>query len=174
MPKIRPQALPSENGFHTRNLKIRVPRILWNAYQAPHEPYQSLTARQSDTTRLILRLELPEERLAKLKPSAIPNDIDGSQSESTERTSCKVKLWAFHHGGRKRVTKGVSQHGVTYETPCLESTCANCWKWHRHLMPAYCPSQDFEHLQHYLGSCDTEPSSPDIDPRILDGSWRDH
>ncbi|KAH7080850.1 hypothetical protein FB567DRAFT_114118 [Paraphoma chrysanthemicola] len=174
MSTTRPKTVPSEDGCQTPSLKIRVPKKSWNAYQAPPEPYQSLAARPTDTARLILRLRLPEETLTKMKSSATPNSIDESQTEPNERTSCKVKLWAFHYGGPKRVTKGASQHDVTYETPCLQSTCANCWKWHRHLMPTERPSQDFEHLRRDPVSSIIETVSPDIVPRILDGSWHDH
>ncbi|KAJ8107706.1 hypothetical protein OPT61_g8685 [Boeremia exigua] len=48
--------------------------------------------------------------------------------------SCKAKIARFQYGGPDARVGGKYRDMVTLETPCLESTCANCWKWHAHLM----------------------------------------
>lgn len=50
---------------------------------------------------------------------------------------CKIKLWKFHYGGRKRKRRGDLQNVITYEQPCLQQTCASCWTWHAHILRAY-------------------------------------
>jgi hypothetical protein len=47
---------------------------------------------------------------------------------------CKARFFRFHHGGPKRQKRGDRQNEITYEAPCLQPTCANCWKWNPHLM----------------------------------------
>jgi hypothetical protein len=55
---------------------------------------------------------------------------------------CKARFFRFHHGGPKRQKRGDRQNEITYEAPCLQLTCANCWKWNPHLM---CTDDEGQH-----------------------------
>jgi hypothetical protein len=104
-----------------------------------------------------------------------PQDQEKPVPPSPYHRGCKTKLWRFHHGGPKRGVKGAMQNEITYETPCLQSGCANCWKWHPNLMrdqysPGELPNEDVSRID----EVDIEPISPEIDPRILNGTWQDY
>lgn len=47
---------------------------------------------------------------------------------------CKSRFFRFHYGGPKRQKRGERENDITHEAPCLEISCANCWKWNAHLM----------------------------------------
>jgi hypothetical protein len=132
-----PPACPADEDQLPR-LCIRIPKCAWNAYAAPHpaRPTRSKSSRNQTPT---------------LKLKDIPH---ASATRAPHPKPCRTKLWAFHHGGTNRVTKGPSRHRTAYDTPCLQRTCSSCWTWHARLM----------------GS--VEPISPAVDPRILDGTWR--
>ena len=167
---------PSSRGSDAQNLKIKIPKRLWNAYQPPSNAPKHAATGRTNIPRLRLKLGVPNESVAEHNPCSVrvADQIRGTPPSARQPTSCKVKLWAFQYGGPKRVTKGASQNEVTYEQPCLQPTCANCWKWHPQLMQDHAPVHAPADEQPYNSSSMTEPVDPDIDPRILDGSWRDH
>jgi hypothetical protein len=103
---------------HDEHLKIRIPRWAWNSYELQTQA-QHTSSRSTSGTH--------NEIDSKLKSSAHENPY-------TQPKNCRVKLWMFHYGGAKRVTRGALQHEIVYEGPCLQFTCPNCWKWHLHLM----------------------------------------
>ncbi|KAF1942891.1 hypothetical protein EJ02DRAFT_154133 [Clathrospora elynae] len=101
----------------------------------------------------------------------ISKRIWNSYDAVKEPTYCKVRLFRFHYGGPQRQRKGQCRHEITYEHPCLQPTCANCRNWHAHFLLA----QELPHSAddgYPDGKPEQEPISPDIDPRILDGSWQ--
>lgn len=166
-------------------LKIRIPKRAWNAYdpqaELPPRRVTRGTTRTASTPTTGHPLSSKQSKKKKKK-----NDLS-SPSTSPVRTSshprsCKAKLWTFHHGGPKRVTKGVSQNEVTYEEPCLQPTCANCWKWHPHLVrertltdhPSDGVVSEQPGTNIHSTKPEVEPLSPEIDPRILDGTWQLH
>jgi hypothetical protein len=167
---------PPRRGLHAQNLKIKIPKRLWNAYQPPSNSPKHAAMGRTNIPRLRLKLGVPNESVAEHNPSSVhvADQIRETTPSARQPASCKVKLWAFQYGGPKRVAKGASQNEVTYEQPCLQPTCANCWKWHPQLMQGHAPVHAPADEQSYTSSSMTEPVDPDIDPRILDGSWRDH
>jgi hypothetical protein len=171
----RHTAIQSGNT-QTRNLTIKIPNWAWNSF----EPYDlSLTHRVTRSTtstgiRAKAKLTAAKEGHGR---SAKPMFDDlvlekKPAASSTQHWGCNIKLWAFHHGGPKRAVKGVMQNQITYESPCLLLTCANCWKWHTRLMrlrnsPGELPRKD----PLSADGVDIEPISPEIDPRILNNTW---
>ncbi|KAF1837444.1 hypothetical protein BDW02DRAFT_566102 [Decorospora gaudefroyi] len=91
--------------------------------------------------------------------------LKSTEATKEPTTQCKTKLFRFHPGGPHRQQKGQWQNEITLEQPCLQPTCPTCWKWHPHVLG---------HLHHpqLNKRPEQEPISPDIDPRILDGSWK--
>jgi hypothetical protein len=139
------------------DLKIRIPARLWNAYQL------RACACKKPTPRLKLRLRVPA-------PPITTNEINLLDSEAKnhiEPQHCKVKLFRFHYGGPSRQRKGQWQNEITYEQPCLQASCSNCRQWHARLLHE---GQVLERER--LGRPAQEPISPEVDPRILDGSWQ--
>jgi hypothetical protein len=57
---------------------------------------------------------------------------------------------------------------ITYEQPCLQPTCPSFRKWHAHLLQQH----QIPESRSLRGRPAQEPISPDIDPRILDGTWK--
>ena len=137
-------------------LKIRIPRRLWNAYKRPACRY----TRSAPQLKFKLRVPVP----------ITIHDTHASEPEVTanEPAHCKVKLFRFHHGGPQRQRKGQWQNEVMYEQPCLQPTCPNCRRWHGHLLQQLRIPESGSPR----GRPAQEPISPDIDPRILDGTWQ--
>lgn len=147
-------------------LKIRIPKRMWNECK-PSTPVHA-----TEVTKLAIRTR------PKVKPgrrTAVKDCADDAALSPTSPRGCKVKVWRFRYGGPKHTVKGKLRNEVTLETPCLRATCANCWKWHPHLMyNQEAPEEPCEwQMQQQLVSA-IEPTSPEIDPRILDGSWKFH
>jgi hypothetical protein len=124
-----------------QRLRIKIPKCAWNAYSPPSQRTTRSTAKLKQTLTLKRKDGIPAVPLPRIHPKP-----------------CKTKLWVFHHGGTKRVTKGHTRHRIKCEEPCLRPACSNCCKWHPRL----------------IGSRDgaVEPISPEIDPRILNGAWK--
>jgi hypothetical protein len=163
-------------------LKIRIPEAAWNAYnprrQLPPRRVKRAAIRAASSTTSSTAVLDKRGKIEKNPSGPPPSSVE----TITKARSCKVRLWGFHHGGPKRVIKGALQNEVTYETPCLQPTCANCWKWHPHLM------REQTRPYHFLGDTlpenfspniysskpEIEPLSPPIDPSILDGTWQSY
>lgn len=147
-----------------KKLKIRIPKRIWND-RKPSAPMYA-----TKVTKLAIRTR------PKVKPGRpIPKKDCGKDAalSPTSPKGCKVKLWRFQYGGSKNVVKGALQNEVTLESPCLRATCANCWKWHTHLMyNQEVPEARCERQVHKRPASEIELTSPEIDPRILDGSWK--
>ncbi|KAH6857458.1 hypothetical protein BKA58DRAFT_297054, partial [Alternaria rosae] len=109
-------------------LKIRIPANIWNAYQ----PSTKTNPAKKSPRKLTLRLRFPPAP----PPSNKIREVKGRNRKDlgNNATSCKVKLFRFHHGGPHRQRKGKWQNMITYEQPCLHLTCMNCWRWHAHLL----------------------------------------
>jgi hypothetical protein len=138
-----------------RKLTIRIPKSYWNAYQPPTSPQTKVskpTLRKKPRLKLALNAKNPTPTLAPDNPTP-----------RARLTNCKTKLCSFTYGGAKRAVKGAYRNDVAYETPCLQATCVSCRTWHAHLMRDSVPLRD--------ETPSIEPISPDIDPRILDGTW---
>lgn len=144
-------------------LTIRIPKDAWNAYeQEAQEPAFRATR---SSTRSSPKSNPDTEQTHGSEPASRP-----AAALPTLHRTCKVKLQNFHYGGPKRVTKGAFQNEVTYDAPCLQPTCTNCWTHHRHLMTRQTLSID--QAKQSVFQPPPNPVSPPIDPRILDGSWR--
>jgi hypothetical protein len=109
------------------DLKIRIPAQIWNDYQ-PAVPIHT-SIQLAPTPKLTLRLRLPRA------PS--PSSIHTGNGDRRKRNDphkapapCKVKLFRFHYGGPNRLRRGRWQNEITYERPCLKSTCKSCRQWH--------------------------------------------
>jgi hypothetical protein len=139
-------------------LKIRIPARVWNAYQPPACAYKKPTPRPK------LRLRVPA-------PPTTAHDINlpdpEAREDDREPSHCKVKLFRFHYGGPHRQRKGQWQNEITYEQPCLQPSCLNCRNWHARLLQEEPVLEDER-----IGRPAQEPISPEVDPRILDGSWQ--
>jgi hypothetical protein len=114
-------------------LKIRIPAHIWNAYQ-PQPPVNTHIP-SGLTPKLKLKLRIQPT----LSPFHRKNSKRWGHLEAQrDITSCKVKLFRFHHGGPRRQQKGRWQNRITYEQPCLMMGCASCRKWHSHLIRNRC------------------------------------
>lgn len=140
-------------------LKIRIPREAWNSC-VPEEEGQNLSA-------------LEGRRPFELTANAASDDIgvDGPYALTKEPTHCKTKLFCFHYGGFRRQKKGQWQNSITYEQPCLQLTCSNCHQWHLPSLQDLTKSVDQEFAVQGTEPR-LEPIRPDIDPRLLNGTWR--
>ncbi|KAF1914675.1 hypothetical protein BDU57DRAFT_428006, partial [Ampelomyces quisqualis] len=144
-------------------LKIRIPKRAWNAFQPRtyHTPNCTKSAIKTRSKRKSGRWAAAKEggRVTEVSP--------------TSPKGCKAKLWRFQYGGAKHVVKGALQNEVRLESPCLRATCASCWKWHTHLMYRQeALVEPSERPVKHQADFEIEPSSPEIDPRILDGTWK--
>jgi hypothetical protein len=105
-------------------IRLRIPKPLWNTCQP--QPYQ-ITKPQSKFQSKTKR----HRRV--LKSTHVPTKTASAFTQSSTR-QCKARFFRFHYGGPKRQKRGDRQDEITYEAPCLQFTCANCWKWNPHLM----------------------------------------
>ncbi|KAH8731571.1 hypothetical protein GQ44DRAFT_722533 [Phaeosphaeriaceae sp. PMI808] len=122
------------HNAQSHGAKILIPRWAWNSYRLESHVYQSQVFKSKIKTQLGA-----SERQVNIAMTRTL-DKNGGKKVSTlapkfaSRRHCKVKLWRFQYGGPKQVVRGAMQNEITYETPCLRSTCINCWQWHPHLM----------------------------------------
>ncbi|KAJ4410113.1 hypothetical protein N0V91_002122 [Didymella pomorum] len=132
MAEEQPLSPADPNSSAAPMLFLTFKRDTWNAYT----PVPSLAASASD----------PPHPLSKSKPGQkrkhAPSPVNAGDEHAAKalkwspvHQQCKVKLTRFHHGGSLRRAGGKYQGMITLETPCLRSTCANCWTYHPHLMP---------------------------------------
>jgi hypothetical protein len=120
---------------YAQGLKIRIPKKIWNTCEPQKAPRTSrvtkTTSKHKSTSRLDQRgRKKKSSEATSKKASEFTGEItkDKQQvSPSPQPTRCKVKLWRFLYGHP-------NADSITYETPCLQTTCANCWKWHPHLL----------------------------------------
>ncbi|KAF2026249.1 hypothetical protein EK21DRAFT_92583 [Setomelanomma holmii] len=160
---------------HSHNLKIRIPKDIWNACRP--RSISSINTREGrvHAPTLRLKLRLPARHVEPQQQSSTHDGVFRQQDpRPTQPASCKVRLWSFHHGGPKRATKGALQNEITYETPCLRRTCTTCQRWHPHLLQAGTSTLTWTEHELNTSARSIEPISPEIDPRILDGTWRDY
>jgi hypothetical protein len=162
-------------------LKIRIPKSSWNAYDAqPQLPLRRVTRAATCAFSTSISSLAVTGKQGNSEKKNLPSPPTSTVETTSRPRSCKVKLWGFHHGGPKRVIKGALQNEVIYETPCLRPICANCWKWHPHLMRErtlsdylsgeVVPEKSGPNI--HPAKPEFEPLSPPIDPHILDGTWR--
>jgi hypothetical protein len=105
-------------------ITLRISKPLWNT--CIPQPYR-ITKPQS-------KARTKARRCGKvLKTIGAPAKAVSTPSQPSTR-QCKARFFRFHHGGPKRQKRGDRQNEITYEAPCLQPTCANCWKWNPHLM----------------------------------------
>jgi hypothetical protein len=129
---IEPTSL-SAKGSEIQKLKIKIPNWAWNAYEPQnHFHIDIVTKSTTSNDPRLLETKVDDFQLGKITTQAL--DDTNPDFPTTNPKSCKVKLWKFHHGGPKRVTKGTQQHDITYETPCLLPTCESCCEWHSQLI----------------------------------------
>lgn len=144
---------------------IKIPTFLWNAQTSPDSsPYYPVIekantssaphhdiAEQSQPARSGVRKPTlrMSSNLAQLNASA-PVPSSKKEESAWPATRCKTPLYRFnpnHARGEMRL-----------ETPCLQSTCKSCVKWHPQLIQE--PVWPVERPV-------VEPLSPIIDPRLL-------
>jgi hypothetical protein len=129
--------VPNERAQNKR-LTIRIPRWAWNSYEPQALAHSNKVTRSTTNTKAMHKLDVntADGEGGRNKKHTLGGSVveDGVAAPPVYTRHCKAKLWTFHYGGPKRVLKGIQQNCVTFETPCLQSTCANCWKWHAHLM----------------------------------------
>jgi len=155
-----------DHNTRPSGLKIRIPKSAWNAYEPPPQPRPKLT----------LRLKVAGQQPIETTEHTSDEPRHGYDTPSplAHPTNCKVKIWQFRYGGPARRTKGKSQNEITLEAPCLQPTCANCSKWYPHLMGDQALPDEYTE-QHIVSHAQSvEPISPDIDPRLLDGTWQEY
>jgi hypothetical protein len=144
-------------------VKIRIPKRIWNASE-PCAP-----AHTSHIRKLVIRTH-PKSKSG--RRTVLKDLATDAALLPTSPKGCKVKLWRFQYGGPRHVVKGAQQSQVTLDSPCLRATCANCWRWHTHLM--YDQKSPDEHLEQEVNdrpAFELGPTCPEIDPRILNGNW---
>jgi hypothetical protein len=158
---------------YAQGLTIRISKTIWNICESQKNPQ---THRITQTTSKRKSTSRSDQRRRKKRPGkttireasefAVESAKERQQvSPSSQPTRCKVKLWRFLYGQPKA-------NSITYETPCLHPTCANCWIWHPHLVgQPQVPDELFGQWQRDQALPDFEPISPQIDPRLLDDTW---
>ncbi|KAF2124684.1 hypothetical protein P153DRAFT_124609 [Dothidotthia symphoricarpi CBS 119687] len=105
-------ALVQQSSIHpddSRRLIVKIPKRIWNAW----DPRKTIKAKTA-----------PKRRI----------DFVRDRDSPTLPAHCKAKLWRFHYGGPAMRVAGKWQNKITYETPCLQTSCVNCQKWHPHLL----------------------------------------
>lgn len=157
---------PHENERHnqtTTGLRIRVPIDIWNSYDPLNDGIRPA----------------PGPELNSRLPNTSSSAIHGTETKNRDpspvkRRRCQIRFVQFGYGGPNRKQGGQWQNQITYETPCLSRSCKNCKKWHAHLLsPSLKASIDFDkEIERILGE-KGRSRSPPVDPRILDGTWRD-
>jgi hypothetical protein len=159
--------------------KIKIPKWAWNSFEPPHHLPAHGVTRSTASTQMRTKpktFTVHEDRDKLIQPAfntLLHEEV--SLTPFTQHRSCKTKLWAFHHGGPRRGVKGAMQNEITCESPCLQSTCVNCWKWHPHLVRGQysvdeLPSEEVQETN----EADMEPLSLEVDPRILNNTWQDY
>jgi hypothetical protein len=144
---------------------IRVPAFLWNAQTSPTSlPYPATTeesttsfnpphdiAERSQLARSGARKPMPRTpgKLAHWNASA-PVPYFKKEETAWPATRCKTPLYRFNPNH--------ARNEMRLETPCLQSTCKSCVKWHPQLIQE--PAWPVERPA-------VEPLSPIIDPRLL-------
>ncbi|OAL45132.1 hypothetical protein IQ07DRAFT_216512 [Pyrenochaeta sp. DS3sAY3a] len=178
--------------FITMSFTIRIPKDIWNSYNIrPHEN----EGHNQTATGLTIRVPIdiwnsydplspgiqpaprprPNLRLPNMSDFATHGTETNNEDPSpVKRRHCQVRFVQFGYGGPKRQRGGQWQNQITYETPCLSPSCKNCQKWHAHLLsPSPEASMDVDkEIERILGKRE-RLKSPPVDPRILDGTWRD-
>ncbi|KAH7406900.1 hypothetical protein DE146DRAFT_630174 [Phaeosphaeria sp. MPI-PUGE-AT-0046c] len=155
-------------------LKSRIPKAIWNAYEPARRVTRSAVRIVSSSfpsaTQTTDRQNAPATRPT--NTSAVK--IDEPVTERIRPTDCKVKLWTFQYGGLKRVVKGKTANNIEYGTPCLQPTCKTCLQWHPRLMlePETLGESSRQQAYHEPAMDIIEPISPEVDPRILNGTWQ--
>ena len=160
------QPLPAlTDSGEQESILLRFTKDVWNDYES---------GRQSNTSS-------PKSKAGKKckrKAIAIKTEDDVTTREpkgsSPVPRQCKVKITRFQYGGPDARVGGKYRDMITLEAPCLQPTCANCWKWHAHLMRSPLDTDASLDNVHSFEHPETSPLSPAIDPRILDDKWRMH
>ncbi|KAJ4991819.1 hypothetical protein SVAN01_02669 [Stagonosporopsis vannaccii] len=132
-------SLSSSPGGNDR-LTLRFPNVIWNAH----------TPKPLNSTNRHISPPAGQKRKSATKS---PRREDEPASTSPDRSSpaprqCKVKVSRFQYGGPDARMGGQYTNLVTLEMPCLRSTCANCWRWHTHLMRGLLVAADDRHYSH--------------------------
>jgi hypothetical protein len=179
MPTIHDQFAVPDDCTQKQVPKIKIPRWAWNSFEPRHRLSTRRATRPAASTQM--RTTSNPSRVYEDGDKISEHDSDVLAHEvvlvtpSTEQRSCKTKLWAFHHGGPKRGVRGAMQNEITYESPCLQYACANCWKWQPHLMHSqYSLGELLSEYATKVDKVDMEPLSPEIDPHILNNTWHNH
>lgn len=114
---------PTSSQRVKKKMTLKFPAHIWNAY----DPTTSAPPQQ------------PLNPTSVTAPNPASDNTNPRRSKSTSSSpkrprQCKVKLTHFQYGGPKARVDGNDMDQITFETPCLEPTCVNCWKYRRHLM----------------------------------------
>jgi hypothetical protein len=123
-------------------LKLSISKSLWNACKPQ---YYWISKPQSKFQCKVLH----PARVSKAKAKKVPI------SAHSPPRQCKFRFFRFHYGGPKRQKRGECGNEITHEAPCLEISCANCWKWNAHLM---CSGREVENRP--MPQPSAEPISP--------------
>lgn len=157
----------SSDSSSSSKLCLKFTKQIWNSYtpSPPSSPPESTTASSSPTSKA--------GQKPKRKPSPVKSE-DQPAAKAPKRSppvrrQCKVKLTRFHYGGPDRREGGKYRDMITLESPCLQSTCTNCWTWHAHLMRGSVASDEMTETP---DRPDKSPSGPSTDPMISNGKWQ--
>ena len=112
----------------------------------------------------------------KRRPTTIETDNDLATKvpnrSPAQPKQCKVKVIRFQYGGAKVNIEGQHMNDITVTAPCLQQTCANCRKWHPHLMRNSSLVDACLDNEHIAQSSDILPPTSHIDPIVLDNTWQ--
>lgn len=104
-------------------IRLRIPKGLWNACEAQYRVTKPQCKPRAQVQHPVRVSKAP---VARAKAGPKPTPLASRQ--------CKARFFRFQYGGSKRQQRGGRQNEITYDSPCLKPTCANCWKWNPHLM----------------------------------------
>lgn len=151
--------LPSSDVSSREKIYLRLPRDVWNAYEP--RPQTNTKSKPKTTSHR----SSPKR---KRKPSPIKaageHTAKAPKQSPAQQRQCNVKVTRFQYGGPDRQQRGQHMSDVTLLAPCLQSTCANCWTWHSHLMHDLSP---VEASGETGKRPDVEPLSP-VGPALQD------
>jgi hypothetical protein len=179
MTTVNDHVAVADDCTQNRVPKIKIPKWAWNSFEPQHHLPTRRATRSTASTQMRTKpktFTVHKDRDKFTQPTSDRlSHEEVSVTPFTQHRSCKTKLWTFHHGGPRRGVKGAMQNEITYEGPCLQYTCANCWNHHPHLVRSQhlvgeLPSEDVPETN----EVDMESLSPEIDPRILNNTWQDY
>lgn len=155
--------LPTLTKTREEGIKLRFAKQIWNDYEPQTQ--------EATTPSLKLKLNLKVAKNRNYQPTPIKTEDEPNarvaKRSPTRPKQCRVKVTRFQYGGPDAKVGGQYKNTITLLEPCVQPTCANCWKWHAHLMRSPIATDistdDACDLQHP----ETSLLSPIANPRTL-------